>query len=142
MELKPGERLILSQLRDLYSSTSQREHPLGKITSQWPATHVEAYRGVLGSLISKQLLEITDQGQAVRITDAGLRAMGLVEAAETRTVDLRAVGGGRRGSATATPASHHQATLKTRRLGLVGQLVFIALAVAAIVLLWLVLWPR
>lgn len=146
LELTPGERLIMSQLRDLYGSTSRREHPLGRITSQWPAMHVEAYRGVLGSLLSKNLLEIVNQGQALRITDAGMRAMGLVEAAETKTLDLGAIAGGRRASAKAPPASpaatqRHQA-IKPRRLGLVAQLVFIALAASAIVLLWLVLWPR
>ena len=140
MELTPGERLILRQLGDLYVSTSRREHPLGKITSQWPAMHVEAYRGVLGSLISKNLVELDGQGRALRLTDAGMRAMGLAQAAETKTVDLRAIAGGRRTSAEAPPAS--PVALKTRGLGLVGQLVFVALAASAIVLLWLVLWPR
>lgn len=128
MELTPGEQMILGQLRQLYSSTSRRDHPLGTITRQWPAMQVEAYRGVLGSLLSKGLVEITGHGQSMRITDAGLRAMGLGQAAATKPPDAAA-------------SRQHQA-LKTRRLSLVGHLVFIAAAAAAIVLLWLVLWPR
>ena len=140
MELTPGERLILRQLGDLYGATSRREHPLGKITGQWPAMHIEAYRGVLGSLISKNLVELADQQRALRITDAGMRALGLAEVAETKTVNLAAIVGGRRPPPKAQPAS--PVALKTRRLGMVGQLVFIAFAISAIALLWLVLWRR
>lgn len=138
MELTPGERLILRQLGDLYSSTSQREHPLEKLTGQWPAMHVEAYRGVLGSLISKNLVELDDGGRALRITDAGMRAMGM--ARKPTTGGLRSVGGSRPVAEKAPPAA--VGALKTRRLGLVGQLIFIALSACAIALLWLVLWPR
>lgn len=116
MELTPGERQILSQLRELYSSTSQREHSLGTITSQWPAMHVEAYRGVLRGLVAKGLLEQTREGQAVRITDAGMRAMGV--------------------------RSQQRQILRKQRLSPIGRLVFVAAALAALVLIWLVLWPR
>ena len=125
MEFTPGERQILSQLRELYNSTVQREHPLGKITSQWPAMHVEAYRDVLRGLVAKKLLEPANAGQAVRITDAGMRAMGLVASPST----------------TASAAKQHQ-ILRNQRLGLTGRFVFIAIAASAIVLLWLFLWPR
>jgi hypothetical protein len=124
VEFTPGERHILSQLRELYKSTSQREHRLGKITSQWPAMHVEAYRDVLRGLVAKKLLEPADSGQAVRITDAGMGAMGLVA------------------SATTASATRQHQILRNQRLGLTGRFVFIAIAAAAIVLLWLFLWPR
>lgn len=127
MEFTPVERVILSQLRQLYGSKSQREHPLGKIISQWPVMHVEAYTGVLRDLISKKLLEVINEGHVLRITDAGLRAMGLVEAAETKSP---------------TMAGQHHRALKPRRLGMMGHLVFIAAAASAIVLLWLALWRR
>jgi hypothetical protein len=140
VELTPGERLILRQVRDLYWSTSRREHPLQKITSQWPAVHVEAYRGVLGSVISKNLIEIADQGRSLRITDAGMRAIGMLAAAEAKaTIDLGSIAGDRRVPAKA-PAP--PVALKTRRMGLIGYSVFVVLAASAIVLLWLVLWPR
>jgi len=138
VELTPGERLILRQLKDLYSSTSRREHPLGKLTDQWPAMHVEAYRAVLGSLISKNLVELDDRGRSLRITDGGMRAMDM--ARELAPGGLRSVGGSRPVAEKAPPAA--VGALKTRRLGLVGQLIFIALSACAIALLWLVLWPR
>lgn len=125
MEFTPGERQILSQLRELYKSTGQREHPLGKITSQWPAMHVEAYRDVLRGLVAKKLLEPANSGQAVRITDAGMGAMGLVASPST----------------TASATQQHQ-ILRNQRLGLTARFVFIAIAASAIVLLWLFLWPR
>jgi hypothetical protein len=147
VEFTPGERQILSQLRELYKSTSQREHPLGKITSQWPAMHVDAYRDVLRGLVAKKLLEPANKGQAVRITGAGMRAMGLDEAAAIKAANPGAVVRDRRPpasaaspSTTASGKQHH--ILRNQRLGLTGRFVFIAIAASAIVLLWLFLWPR
>src|SRR5687768_10041830 len=77
MELTPGERAILGQLRDLYTSTSKLEHPLPTITSQWLPPLFEAYKGVLSGLVTKGFLRATNQGRSVEITAEGLKAMGI-----------------------------------------------------------------
>jgi hypothetical protein len=77
MDLTPGERAILDQIRDLYAGTSKREQPLATITGQWQPITYEAYKSVLTGLVSKGFLEPTSEGRAVIITNAGFAAMGL-----------------------------------------------------------------
>ena len=141
MELTPGERAMLSQLRELYVATSKKEHALGAITSQWPAMHVEAYKGVLRGLVDKKLLEARDKGRSVRITDAGALLMGIADAEETKTIDLRVLERERHPAAKkperTSPAQsrHRPAEPQTnkrfgRRIGL------LAIAAAAILAAW------
>jgi hypothetical protein len=77
MDLTPGERAVLGQLRDLYATTSKAEHSLATIVGQWQPIAYEAYKSVLKALVAKGLLEATNKGQAVAITAAGLKAMGI-----------------------------------------------------------------
>jgi hypothetical protein len=101
MDLTPGERAVLNQLRELYAKTSGRDHPLTRLTTQWPPTHYEAYRKALAGLLKKDLLRAPNNGQAVRFTDAGLKAAGFaVPAAASRS---KAVG------ASAKPSSRKAA---------------------------------
>jgi hypothetical protein len=112
--------------------------------------HVEAYKGVLRGLASKKLIEAINKGQGIRITDAGMRLMGIVQSAETKTDNLRATADARRASpsnprprppASATPSDRHRA-LQTAKPGILGRVAFIAIAASAVVLLWWLLWPR
>jgi hypothetical protein len=77
MELTPGERAVLNQLRELYANTSKRDHPLTALTKQWPPSHYQAYENVFSGLLNKELAQAVNSGQAVRITDAGLKALGV-----------------------------------------------------------------
>jgi hypothetical protein len=77
MELTPGERAVLNQLRELYANSSKRDHPLTAVTRQWPPLHYEAYENVLTGLVRRELAQAANNGQAVRITDAGLSALGV-----------------------------------------------------------------
>ncbi len=77
MEFTPGERAVLGQLRDLYMRTSEREHQLAAITGEWAPIVYEAYKGVLADLVRKGLLQATNKGRAVAITDAGFEAMSI-----------------------------------------------------------------
>jgi hypothetical protein len=77
MELTPGERAVLNQLRELYANSSKRDHPLTALTKHWPPSHYQAYESVFTGLMSKQLAQTVNNGQAVRITDAGLKALGV-----------------------------------------------------------------
>jgi hypothetical protein len=77
MDLTPGERAILSHLRQLYARSSYRAHPMTAVTSQWPALHYEAYRSSFAGLVGKKLVQAEANGQLVRLTDAGYSALGL-----------------------------------------------------------------
>jgi hypothetical protein len=77
MELTPGERAILNHLRHLYAGSSYRAHPMTAVTSQWPALHYEAYRSSFAGLVGKKLVQAEANGQLVRLTDVGFRALGL-----------------------------------------------------------------
>ena len=137
MELTPGERAILSQLRDLYTSTTKLEHPLQTITSQWLPPVFEAYKGVLSGLVAKGFLRATNKGRAVEITAEGLKAMGVRIAAESpaqsvppspprRTVAPQLSAAGKRDS---RPARHGEPGRKPRMIGKVlGLLATAALA--------------
>lgn len=77
MQLTPGERAILNQLRELYANSSKRDQPLSALTGQWPAVHYQAYEAVLGGLLDRGLAQMVNNGQAIRISDAGLSALGV-----------------------------------------------------------------
>jgi hypothetical protein len=147
MDLTPGERAVLNQLRELYAKTSRRDHPLTRLTTQWPPTHYEAYRKALAGLLKKDLLQTPNNGQALRFTDAGLKAAGFaVPAAASRS---KAVGaevlqaGSRATQWKATPAKSssrraaRQDKVKGRRLkGVAAGLGLIAIVACAGWLSW------
>jgi hypothetical protein len=138
VDLTPGERAILGQLRDLYAGTSKREHSLGTITGQWPPIHHEAYKDVLKNLVAKRLLVKVGNGHALRITDEGLRTMGVGAPLDdsTRTIDLKpfpkrepAATGARAPSARTQPARPRSG----------GRLAWLVLAAAIVIVAWLLL---
>jgi len=76
MEFTPGEKAVLSQIRVLYAASSRTEQQMKALTMQWAPNHFESYRTAFGGLIEKRLID--DLGsQIFRITDAGLRAIGV-----------------------------------------------------------------
>lgn len=77
MNLTPGEKAVLGQIRVLYSSAAQRDQQLKALMMQWPPTQYETYKSAFGGLLAKQLIQGTGT-QVFRITDAGLRAIGVV----------------------------------------------------------------
>jgi hypothetical protein len=91
MDLSPGEKAVLGQIRVLYSTAAGRDQQIKALTAQWPPTHHEAYEKAYWGLLAKRLIQ--DAGEQVfRITDAGLKAMGLAIAkpqAQVRATDER-----------------------------------------------------
>lgn len=77
LDLTPGERAILNQLRQLHMTSATRVHPMTAVTCQWPALHYEAYRTSFSGLIGKRLVQPEANGQLVRLTEAGFQLLGL-----------------------------------------------------------------
>lgn len=75
MELVPNERAVLRQIRDLFLEASVRTYRLNILTSRWPATHYDAYRGGYAGLLSKGLITKSSDEQFFSITNAGMKAM-------------------------------------------------------------------
>ena len=96
MDLTPGERTVLNQVRALYAIEARREHQIKALMMQWPPSHYATYQQAYAGLIAKLLLE--DFGtQLFRLTEAGLDAIGVVripataaEAAAGRGTKIRA----------------------------------------------------
>jgi hypothetical protein len=78
MDLTPGEKGLLGQLRLLYEAAG-RDQPLRALTASWPPVHYESYRNAYAGLVAKRLIE--DKNQTFRLTDSGLRAIGVTPAA-------------------------------------------------------------
>jgi hypothetical protein len=76
MDLTPGEKAVLGQIRVLYSTAGGRDQQVKALLMQWPPTHYEAYQRAYGNLVAKQLIQDAD-AQSFRITDAGLKAIGV-----------------------------------------------------------------
>ena len=76
MDFTPGERAVLGQIRVLYASSARADQQMKALTMQWTPTHYESYRKAYRSLIARRLID-DDGGQVFRITDAGLRAIGV-----------------------------------------------------------------
>lgn len=138
MDLTPGERAILGQLRDLYGGTSKREHSLGTITGQWPPMHYDAYKDVLKSLVAKRLLDAIGSGHTLRITDEGLRAMGVNPPADdsTKTIDLKPFPKREPAAIAARPSSPRTEPAKPRSG---GRLALFVVAAAIAIVAWLLL---
>ena len=76
MDLTPGEKAVLGQIRVLYASEARRDHQVKALMMQWPPVHQEAYKRAYGGLTAKRLIE--DAGaQVFRITETGLSAIGV-----------------------------------------------------------------
>ena len=76
VDLTPGEKAVLAQIRVLYYNAAKREQQVKAVLGLWPPTHYETYRAAFGGLVAKQLIS-EDGSQLFRITDAGLNAMGI-----------------------------------------------------------------
>jgi hypothetical protein len=76
MDLTPGEKAVLGQIRVLYASESRREHQVKALMMQWPPIHHEAYKRAYGGLLAKLLIQGVD-AQIFRITETGLGALGV-----------------------------------------------------------------
>jgi hypothetical protein len=90
VDLTSGEKAVLAQVRVLYYNAPKREHPVKALLGLWPPTHFETCRAAFAGLVAKEL--ISDKGsQVFRITDAGMKAMGIaVPQPATREVAQRA----------------------------------------------------
>ena len=75
MDLTPGEKAVLGQIRVLYAASARLDQQMKALTMQWTPTHYDTYQKAYAALIAKALIDDTG-GQAFRITDAGLRAIG------------------------------------------------------------------
>jgi hypothetical protein len=76
VDLTPGEKAVLTQIRVLYYNAAKREQQVKALLALWPPTHYDTYRSAFAGLVAKQL--ISDNGsQLFRITDTGLKAMGI-----------------------------------------------------------------
>jgi hypothetical protein len=76
MDLSPGEKAVLGQIRVLYTTKASRDQQIKGLTAQWPPTHHETYRKSYVGLLAKQLIEPAG-AQVFKITDAGLNAIGV-----------------------------------------------------------------
>jgi hypothetical protein len=76
MELTPGEKAVLKQIRALYATAARREHQLKALMMQWPPIHHETYKRAYGGLLAKLLIQAVD-AQVFRLTEAGLGAIGV-----------------------------------------------------------------
>jgi hypothetical protein len=76
MDLTPGEKAVLGQIRVLYATEARREHQLKALMMQWPPIHHEAYKRAYGGLLAKLLIQDVD-AQVFRITETGLGAIGV-----------------------------------------------------------------
>jgi hypothetical protein len=75
MDLTPGEKAVLGQVRVLYSQSVQRNQQVKALMLQWPPTHYETYKSAFAGLLAKRLIERTG-AEIFRISDAGLTAIG------------------------------------------------------------------
>ncbi len=76
MDLTPGEKAVLRQIRALYATEARREHQVKALRMQWPPIHHEAYTRAFGGLLAKFLIQNVD-AQIFRITETGLGAIGV-----------------------------------------------------------------
>jgi hypothetical protein len=76
MDLTPGEKAVLGQIRVLYYNGAKRDQQVKALLMLWPPTHHGTYKNAFTGLVAKELIRETDS-QVFRITDSGLRAMGI-----------------------------------------------------------------
>jgi hypothetical protein len=78
MDLTPGEKGLLGQIRLLYEAAG-RDQPMRALTASWPQVHYETYRNAYAGLVAKRLIQ--DHNQRFTITDSGLQAIGVTPVA-------------------------------------------------------------
>jgi hypothetical protein len=76
VDLTPGEKAVLKQIRALYATEARREHQLKALMMQWPPIHHEAYKRAYGGLLAKLLIQDVN-AQVFRLTEMGLSAIGV-----------------------------------------------------------------
>lgn len=76
VDLTPGEKAVLGQIRALYATEARREHQLKALMMQWPPIHHEAYQRAYGGLLAKLLIQDVN-AQVFRLTEMGLSAIGV-----------------------------------------------------------------
>lgn len=114
MDLTPGEKAVLGQIRVLYATAGGRDQQLKALLMQWPPTHYDAYQKAYRSLLAKGLIEDAD-GQSFRITDVGLKAIGVTPRPVAPVVETRRV---------AQPVPARRVTpIKTKGSGLLARFV-------------------
>ena len=69
------EKAVLAQIRVLYYIGARRDQPLKALQGLWPVPHNEPYKVAFAGLVAKQLIGAS--AERFRITDAGLKAMGV-----------------------------------------------------------------
>jgi hypothetical protein len=114
MDLSPGEKAVLGQIRVLYATAAGRDQQIKALTAQWPPTHHEAYEKAYGGLLAKRLIQDAGE-QAFRITDTGLKAMGFATA--TRQAQVRATDERRPAQPKQQPAPQVYSPDASRRRG-------------------------
>lgn len=75
VQLSPGERAILRQIRDVSLHQGARVHDLSALVEGWPAAHRAAYRQAYDQLVAKGLLVPSTNGEAFSITNPALKAL-------------------------------------------------------------------
>lgn len=86
MDLTPGEKAVLKQVGVLCGSGNMPQ--FRALTSLWPPTHFETYRGAYVGLVRKQLVQKMS-GETFKITDLGLKALGITPVAASRLESRR-----------------------------------------------------
>ena len=76
MDLTPGEKAVLRQIRVLYYNDAKRDHQVKTLLMLWPPTQHGTYKSAFTGLVAKELIRETGS-QLFSITDSGLQAMGI-----------------------------------------------------------------
>ena len=76
MDLTPGEKAVLKQIRTLYATEAGCDRQVKTLLMQWPPTHRETYNQAYLGLLAKLLIQPIG-AQYFRITEAGLGALGI-----------------------------------------------------------------
>lgn len=118
MHFTPGERTVLTQIRVLYYASGRDQH-VRALSGLWLPAHYDTYRNAYAGLVAKQLIQDVS-AQMFKITDLGLKAMGIKSAApraEPSSTDVPPV----RGNEIHLPATQ-ATTQKKRQKSLFSQL--------------------
>ena len=75
MDLSPGEKAVLGQIRVLYNEAAG-DQLFRALISQWPPAHYQAYADAYERLMVKGFIKPTN-GQAFTLTEKGLKTLGL-----------------------------------------------------------------
>jgi len=98
MDLTPGEKAVLGQIRVLYAEGAV-EGLLSALIRQWPPAHYQAYSNSYAGLLAKRFIELKD-AQTFKLTELGRKALGIAPASspaapprkiERRPIRLRPV---------------------------------------------------